>query len=677
MKKKNLLETIHSKYILDTIFKYIKEEKIFKMDLFAYSIYFQKKLNLNLFDYQEEFLKLNGIHFYNYLYNINIEKGESDMQNFDKEIIKTNLKRELSKYNIDLNIIEKINQEYFQKYIKEIKEKIFNDNKNKKKKYSINKEFSEIKIEIYSPLFNTLSKNKIFENCTIIIPIYNIELYKLKDDYLYAFDKLNKSKIKYLNVAIYYKDFFDLQLVNDLKLNFNSLKELTIKNISSDISTSNLDNNFLNSLFSLNPNTNLLYFNLDMGDYSFKIDPISLINLSNFKSLENLSLKNIEFIQFFTLELNNIKNLKIIFCSKIAFSEKLCLTLKKLYVYDSFIKFPSNLFKFKQIEECHLINNERNHNNYFSKIIDFASFDNLKILTVEDIDFLHLNNKSLERVKIYRNIFRKIINKNRNNQVIIEKLLSLKSLKEIDIEFGVPPSFDDMLKINGQNNSINKIILSCFNRKDLLNNLINKLPNLSEIELVIYSFNNDLENTSLKIIENSNYKINKISLEIIGNINFICFCEKFKHLESFNIKTKNEIINKNQIIPIFNDNCDTIFENLIFFKFIYLGIDGINYDTLNNLYNNINKIPNLKYFELKCYTDINENFYKQFIEKFLSLKLDKLIIIMEKFISNDNENDSNDYQDLNNLYTRVELKILFPKIKYIDINKVFIRKYPI
>ena len=50
---------------------------------------------------------------------------------------------------------------------------------------------------------------------------------------------------------------------------------------------------------------------------------------------------------------------------------------------------------------------------------------------------------------------------------------------------------------------------------------------------------------------------------------------------------------------------------------------------------------------------------------------------MEKFISNDNENDSNDYQDLNNLYTRVELKILFPKIKYIDINKVFIRKYPI
>ena len=673
IKKRRLLEKIQSKYILELICKYIKEEEIYIMNLFTYSKYFQKKMNFHFLDYQVKFLEMNGIHFYNYLYNNKNDNSDSDNKNIDKEIIKKNLKTYLSKFNIDLNIIEKINPKYFQKYLQKVKEEKFKDNK--KENFLNDKENSEMKLDINSPFFNILSKSDFFEKFTIVIPIHFIDLYKIKDDYINTFVKLNESKAKYSSLAIYYKDIFDLKIVKNLNINFNNLKELIIRNINKNFSDFAQDN--LNLLFSLkNMFNNLVYLNLDLGNYNNNINSIPLIN---FKSLEKLALKNIEFNEPFRLELTNIKILIIINCKEIAFSENICLTLKKLYINDSCISFPSKLFKLKNIEECILINNKRNHYTCFKNIIDFTSFENLKILTVEDLDFLEFKNFILENIKLYTNIYRKILNKNKQNKTVIEKILSINTLKEIDIEFGYPPSYDDLLKIAGQNNSITKIKLSCFNREELLNILLKKLPNLLEIELIIYSFDQK-DRTSLEIKENNNYKINKISLDLKGNVDFICFCNNYENIKSINIKTKDEIINKNQIFPIFNNNCNIIFKNLIFFKFVYYGKDGINLNILNNLCNNINKTPNLKYFELECFVDIDEKYYIIFIEKFLSLKLDKLIIKFRKNVINDNNNqdvNENNNDDSKNIYTRNELKILFPKIKYIDINKISILKYSV
>ena len=53
-KKKRILEKIKSKEILKTIFNYIKNNYNYK--LFTYSKYFQKKLDINLVDYQEKYI---------------------------------------------------------------------------------------------------------------------------------------------------------------------------------------------------------------------------------------------------------------------------------------------------------------------------------------------------------------------------------------------------------------------------------------------------------------------------------------------------------------------------------------------------------------------------------------------------------------------------------------------
>ena len=83
-----------------------------------------------------------------------------------------------------------------------------------------------------------------------------------------------------------YKDIFDLKIVKNLNINFNNLKELIIRNINKNFSDFAQDN--LNLFFSLkNMFNNLVYLNLDLGNYNNNINSIPLIN---FKSLEKLAL---------------------------------------------------------------------------------------------------------------------------------------------------------------------------------------------------------------------------------------------------------------------------------------------------------------------------------------------------------------------------------------------------
>ena len=99
MKKKKILEKIKSQYILEKIFGYIKDDK-FKMKIFSYSKSFQKKFNLNILDYQVAYILEKDINCYDYLKYTKITDN-----NFDKELLTKNLKEDLSKYNIDLNIV--------------------------------------------------------------------------------------------------------------------------------------------------------------------------------------------------------------------------------------------------------------------------------------------------------------------------------------------------------------------------------------------------------------------------------------------------------------------------------------------------------------------------------------------------------------------------------------------
>ena len=97
--------------------------------------------------------------------------------------------------------------------------------------------------------------------------------------------------------------------------------------------------------------------------------------------------------------------------------------------------------------------------------------------------------------------------------------------------------------------------------------------------------------------------------------------------------------------PIFNSKCP-ILKNLAHFRLkTYL----VRYEVLNNIYNNIDCLPNLKYFELYCFTkDSIDIFYIKFIIKLLSLNIDEIYLRIKYERQNEEdakiEGDTIDYE---------------------------------
>ena len=76
-------------------------------------------------------------------------------------------------------------------------------------------------------------------------------------------------------------------------------------------------------------------------------------------------------------------------------------------------------------------NNFKNNRDYipiFNEYIDFNSLCKLKILNSEADDFLKLKNNTLESLTLFSSDFR---NTKEKEKKIIEKIISMKSLKEV------------------------------------------------------------------------------------------------------------------------------------------------------------------------------------------------------------------------------------------------------
>ena len=87
-----------------------------------------------------------------------------------------------------------------------------------------------------------------------------------------------------------------------------------------------------------------------------------------------------------------------------------------------------------------------------------------------------------------------------------------------------------------------------------------------------------------------------------------------------NLDLDNKIDNIENIIPILNNKCNKIYKLLTHFNLTYY--QEISSDILNNIINNIDKMPNLKEFSLRGVAfDPKEN-YKKLFKKILSLNLD-------------------------------------------------------
>ena len=282
----------------------------------------------------------------------------------------------------------------------------------------------------------------------------------------------------------------------------------------------------------------------------------------------------------------------------------------------------------------------------------------MKILNIEICDFIYLGHTSLENLEIKTSSF---ISKEMEKKMI-EILLLIKTLKKVKFELSEINN-DDISKIKGENTSLKKLNITWKNENSdcILYNLQSKFPNLSNLKI-----NEDTKNLfnptiNIEIIENLNCKVNKLKL-YLKNRNTKIFCGSFENLAKIKIFNINKQINLEKSLPIFNYKCPVIFNSLLSFEFTDYTEEGINIETLNNLYNNINKMPYLLYFSIDCVVkELKKDLYIKFIQKMTSLKLKELHIIIK----------INKYID-NWEYSKKEIRKICP---IINCNHFFIQRY--
>ena len=335
MNKNNMIERISSKYILEKICEYIKDENI-KLKIFRYSKSLQKKLNIT-FDYFGKYLLKIGFKISDYFCNPNINY-----------VNKNSLKNKLDKFLSENNI----NNNYFNTYLNSYFKKTNN--------------YEEESIDIYYPFFELLfENNNNFDKLFIIIPLNFIRRQNLKNDYINIFKRIKKSNIESLSLLFTVESINEVELLTKFNLDFKIKKmriQCTKKKYSKNFSK------FFQILSSSNIETNLTYLEIN-GIFNIviqesKINQIECIN--KLKSVTTLVLRNVCIEDDSIIKLTNLKILHISFCRGIILRNEDLKNLKELYLFKSQIKVFNSL-KLPNVEILLLLYGE----DMWDKILDF------------------------------------------------------------------------------------------------------------------------------------------------------------------------------------------------------------------------------------------------------------------------------------------------------------------
>jgi hypothetical protein len=106
----SVLEKVSSKDLLSNIFDYIRDPN-YKHKLFSYSKLLQKKADLRLADYEERYIEKFKINLPDYLFSEN----NIFVRKFKKDILNSNLQKDLAKNNLEKATIEKIMVDIYKK----------------------------------------------------------------------------------------------------------------------------------------------------------------------------------------------------------------------------------------------------------------------------------------------------------------------------------------------------------------------------------------------------------------------------------------------------------------------------------------------------------------------------------------------------------------------------------
>ena len=162
-------------------------------------------------------------------------------------------------------------------------------------------------------------------------------------------------------------------------------------------------------------------------------------------------------------------------------------------------------------------------------------------------------------------------------------------------------NINEISKIEGSNNSIVYLLIE--NQKDYgeinFDFLQNKFPNLSSFYFDTLGFkHNEMD---LEIIENKKSKINDIVIDskFGQNKKNKIYCQSYETLKYFGLQFE-KICDLKKVLPIFNEKCEIKFKELIIFSFKNDEYET-NFDVLKNIYNNLDKMPNIRQIIIKWF----------------------------------------------------------------------------
>ena len=602
-----LIQKIKSHYILRSITEHITKQ--LKLKIFKYSKLLQTKLNINLVNYVSEYIKIMDIRFPSLLKGFRIFAKNSEEY---KTEITGMLNYYIKKYNIDKNI--------FNEYAL----------------YFFNTEKNNYILDIYSPFFNIFLNAETSNNFSIILPIDDIKKYKLEEDYIKAFNQINL-KNNYPSILFECNKKWHIHYLKRFNIDFNRLKSLILRSTQYEYRLTNIIgyDYFLKNLISFGNIINTLSsLDIDIRELDITMTDFEYIN--ELKALKELKLTNHQFNDIFILKLNNLEKLHLFYCKNILLSQESCNKLKFFCLENTELVQPKDLLKLSFIENCCYPNAE--------SIFDFKSFNKIKYLKCKNEFFCELNDDSLiEEIDLP--------DYGRNIEIkTFQKIFCLKALKKVSITLN-DLNIKDILEIKGENNSVNSLNINSKNSKIILNDLYKKFTNLFELNISYNQCGNEGFNLILNQNQNSKLKKFRVGISIYSFVQFDIY--SFENLESIAICI-NAYFKNIKDMPFFKDNCDIIFKSLKYFSYSEGIRENLNKNLLINLYNNLNKMPNLKKFKLFCepnrdMTEFSYDDYIKFINRLFKMNLDSLVIRLKQHC---------------NRYNYEQIKQKFPNIEH-------------
>ena len=316
------------------------------------------------------------------------------------------------------------------------------------------------------------------------------------------------------------------------------------------------------------------------------------------------------------------------------------------------------------------------YDNDYHKIFDFASCQKLQyFMRLDSIAFSGLKDTLLEKVYIQDNH----VNKSLIDEILmLKKLIEIKILKEIKIDISYINE-ENIKEIEGENPAVEKLIINLKknyihtydsdleHKEKILYGFQKKFPNLKEFQIYLNKeYYRSKESSKFIITQNPNCKINKFKFSggDSGGITTIFYTAPFENLLDVEFGCTGPSFNYEDSFPLFNENCNVIFESLVSFKFI--SNNALDLKIIKNVINNLEKMPNLKIFVFKGICEIDESTYIKMIEKLLLSNFKNIEFDLNK--NDDTKKIRYEYseKDLNNICKGINFK----KFEKVKINKI-------